>query len=344
MLGGHGDREQPAAGERVDLLARAGRARGRAPRRRRRAPRPGAPRRDRLVGTEDRAPARPHGADAPSAVVTLIEGLRSRLVDRSLSSEPLDIQQVQGGAMLTRRRFRERVTGRAFHLARDAQAATRRAAVTDAPHGATMPLLVDRLSRHCTRRTRGPDRIPVRIEQLEYIAAVTQYGSLRRASERLHISQPALSEAVSKLERELGVTLLDRRRSGARISRQGRDLLQHMVEVLEAVDRLRTAAGDQAASSRLIRRRHRQRRDLDGAAAGRARASTTATRAPHVEILDDAAGRHPRGARRGLPRPRPGQPARRRRRRRRPARAPTCCTAARSSCCPPATRSRRTTR
>ncbi|MGZ6744038.1 MAG: LysR family transcriptional regulator [Nocardioides sp.] len=93
----------------------------------------------------------------------------------------------------------------------------------------------------------------MRIEQLEYIAAVTQHGSLRRASERLHISQPALSEAVSKLERELGVTLLDRRRSGARISRQGRHLLQNMVEVLEAVDRLRTAAGDESAGSRLVR-------------------------------------------------------------------------------------------
>ena len=98
-----------------------------------------------------------------------------------------------------------------------------------------------------------PTGAPVRIEQLEYIAAVTQHGSLRRASERLHISQPALSEAVSKLERELGVTLLDRRRSGARISRAGRHLLQNMVEVLEAVDRLRTAAGDEGGSSRMIR-------------------------------------------------------------------------------------------
>jgi DNA-binding transcriptional LysR family regulator len=93
----------------------------------------------------------------------------------------------------------------------------------------------------------------VRIEQLEYLAAVTQHGSLRRASERLHISQPALSEAVSKLERELGVQLLDRRRSGARISREGRDLLQHMVAVLEAVDRLRAAAGDHRADVRRVR-------------------------------------------------------------------------------------------
>ena len=61
----------------------------------------------------------------------------------------------------------------------------------------------------------------MRIEQLEYVAAVTAHGSLRRASEALHISQPALSEAVTKLERELGLTLLDRRRSGSRISRRG---------------------------------------------------------------------------------------------------------------------------
>lgn len=93
----------------------------------------------------------------------------------------------------------------------------------------------------------------MRIEQLEYVVAVTRHGSLRKASEKLHISQPALSEAVSKLERELGVPLLDRRRAGARISRRGRDLLQGMADVLEAVDRLRAAAGDPAAGARVLR-------------------------------------------------------------------------------------------
>ncbi len=93
----------------------------------------------------------------------------------------------------------------------------------------------------------------MRIEQLEYVTAVTQHGSLRRASEHLHVSQPALSEAITKLERELGVTLLDRRRSGARISREGRDLLRGMEEVLEAVDRLRTQAGDQHVGWRSLR-------------------------------------------------------------------------------------------
>lgn len=93
----------------------------------------------------------------------------------------------------------------------------------------------------------------MRIEQLQYVAAVTQYGSLRRASEHLHVSQPALSEAISKLERELGVTLLERRREGARMTLRGKELLEHMMGVLEAVDRLQSAAGGPGAGVGAIR-------------------------------------------------------------------------------------------
>ncbi|BBY35309.1 LysR family transcriptional regulator [Mycolicibacter minnesotensis] len=93
----------------------------------------------------------------------------------------------------------------------------------------------------------------VRIKQLEYVAAVTRLGSLRRAGESLKISQPALSETLRNLESELGVTLLDRQRSGARISADGRELLPHIVDILEAVDRLRSAASEQQRTSRMLR-------------------------------------------------------------------------------------------
>nr|WP_202477248.1 LysR family transcriptional regulator [Streptomyces sp. SID5470] len=93
----------------------------------------------------------------------------------------------------------------------------------------------------------------VRTEQLEYIAAVTRLGSLRRAAEELRLSQPALSETVRNLERELGVDLLERKRSGATMSAEGRELLPHIVGVLEAVDRLRSAAGEQHRISRMVR-------------------------------------------------------------------------------------------
>ncbi|MFE4176493.1 LysR family transcriptional regulator [Streptomyces sp. NPDC056909] len=93
----------------------------------------------------------------------------------------------------------------------------------------------------------------MRIEQLEYIAAVTRLGSLRRAAESLHLSQPALSETIRNLERELGVDILDRRRSGAKVSDEGRELLPHIIGVLDAVDKLRRAADDQHHTSRMIR-------------------------------------------------------------------------------------------
>ncbi|WP_059013589.1 LysR family transcriptional regulator [Streptomyces specialis] len=93
----------------------------------------------------------------------------------------------------------------------------------------------------------------MRIEQLEYLAAVTRFGSLRRAAEELHMSQPALSETVRNLERELGVDILERKRSGAKISEEGRELLPHIAGVLEAVDRLRSAADEQHRVSRSVR-------------------------------------------------------------------------------------------
>lgn len=93
----------------------------------------------------------------------------------------------------------------------------------------------------------------MRLEQLEYVLAVSRHGSLRRASEQLHASQPAVSEAISKLERELGVTLLDRHRTGARISAAGQELLPTIVEVLESAERLRVTATDDRAVRRILR-------------------------------------------------------------------------------------------
>lgn len=93
----------------------------------------------------------------------------------------------------------------------------------------------------------------MRIEQLEYLRAVTRLGSLRRAADELHLSQPALSETIRNLERELGVALLERHRSGATISDDGRELLPHISEVLDAVDRLRRAADASHRSERSLR-------------------------------------------------------------------------------------------
>lgn len=93
----------------------------------------------------------------------------------------------------------------------------------------------------------------MRIQQLEYATAVARYGSFRRAAEALHISQPALSENVRRLERELGVEILDRRRSGATVGEHGRELLPHMLAVIEAADSLKRAADESRSLARTVR-------------------------------------------------------------------------------------------
>ncbi len=93
----------------------------------------------------------------------------------------------------------------------------------------------------------------MRTEQLEYVAAVARLGSFRRAAEELHISQPALSETVRNLERELGVEIFQRDRSGATLSANGRELLAHVSGVIDAVDGLRHAADAQHQTSRMLR-------------------------------------------------------------------------------------------
>ncbi len=46
--------------------------------------------------------------------------------------------------------------------------------------------------------------------QLKYFKALAETGNLTRTSEKLHLSAPALSTAIGKLESELGCTLFDR--------------------------------------------------------------------------------------------------------------------------------------
>jgi Transcriptional regulator len=93
----------------------------------------------------------------------------------------------------------------------------------------------------------------MRIEQLEYLTEITRLGSMRRAGEVLHMSQPALSQSIGNLERELGVTLLERHRTGTRISSGGRELLPWITDVLDAVYRLRAAADAQARTRSMLR-------------------------------------------------------------------------------------------
>ncbi len=93
----------------------------------------------------------------------------------------------------------------------------------------------------------------MRSEQLEYVAAVARLGSFRRAADELRISQPALSATVRNLERELGVDLLVRERTGVHLTERGRELLPHIDSAIDAISELRDAAGGERPGARTIR-------------------------------------------------------------------------------------------
>ena len=59
--------------------------------------------------------------------------------------------------------------------------------------------------------------------QLEAVLALVEYGSFVAAAARLRISQPALTRAVKRLERELGVRLFDRTTRRVQVTAAGRE-------------------------------------------------------------------------------------------------------------------------
>ena len=76
----------------------------------------------------------------------------------------------------------------------------------------------------------------MRIEQLYYFLTVAQSRSINQASEKLHLSQQALSGAIKSLEEELATTLLQRQYAGVVLTERGQAFVQvakQMVQLLE---------------------------------------------------------------------------------------------------------------
>lgn len=71
---------------------------------------------------------------------------------------------------------------------------------------------------------------------------VAEEPSLRRAAARLHLSQPALSERIVRLEQSLGTTLLERHPTGSTLTPAGRRMLPVVRDAVRALDEVLAAA------------------------------------------------------------------------------------------------------
>ncbi|MEP6920158.1 MAG: LysR family transcriptional regulator [bacterium] len=70
------------------------------------------------------------------------------------------------------------------------------------------------------------------VNQLEVLIAVAQEKSFSRAAERLHRTQPAISQAIRRLETEIGEPLFDRSSKDGTMTAAGRVLFSHAQQML----------------------------------------------------------------------------------------------------------------
>jgi LysR family nitrogen assimilation transcriptional regulator len=79
----------------------------------------------------------------------------------------------------------------------------------------------------------------VELRQLAYFLKAVELKSISKAAERSHIAQPALGLHLRKLERELGVPLLNRHTRGVEPTEAGALLRRHAQELLDHADRIK---------------------------------------------------------------------------------------------------------
>lgn len=75
----------------------------------------------------------------------------------------------------------------------------------------------------------------VKVERLGAFAEVARSGSLTKAARILDLTQPALSERLIALERDLGVDLFVRTHRGVRLTDAGRALVPHAERAIAAI-------------------------------------------------------------------------------------------------------------
>lgn len=76
------------------------------------------------------------------------------------------------------------------------------------------------------------------LQQLKFISAIAQYGSISLAARRLFVSQPRMTSALQELEQELQKTLFVRSSRGTELTEEGLKFLGRAKEIMRQIEEL----------------------------------------------------------------------------------------------------------
>lgn len=82
----------------------------------------------------------------------------------------------------------------------------------------------------------------LKLEQLRYLSEAVKYNSISIAAEKNFISQPSFSAAITKLEKELNVTLLRRNSRGVKPTETGEAILAKAYDIFERLNEINDIA------------------------------------------------------------------------------------------------------
>lgn len=91
------------------------------------------------------------------------------------------------------------------------------------------------------------------LRNLEAFVWIAHLGGFRAAAEKLHTTQPAVSQRIALLERELDVRLFDREPRGVVLTVKGHELLPYAERMLQLRSDMLVAARDKKAMRGLVR-------------------------------------------------------------------------------------------
>ncbi|MDO4891153.1 MAG: LysR family transcriptional regulator [Coriobacteriaceae bacterium] len=86
------------------------------------------------------------------------------------------------------------------------------------------------------------------LSHLYYFRTLAEVQHYTRAAEKLFITQPTLSNAVSQLEKELGIPLFEKDGRNVRLTKQGREFNTYISQALDLVDKAIDVAHEQAGA------------------------------------------------------------------------------------------------